>query len=161
MIIFYLRLLAGIYYRQGYLKKALETYEKAYAALQRGEQVHNIHRQEVLERLADLYLKQHEYARAVEMYEQLVLITDKPIHAKFRLAVSLGLDADYRRAIRLFEEVRAARPDAAVVYGKLGYAYELSEISVSPVILQSGFLAIDPGGTIEPLSTRALFLDKR
>ncbi len=41
------------------------------------------------------------------------------------MAIAYGLDADYKRAIQLLEEVRHERPDAVVVYSKLGWAYML------------------------------------
>ena len=44
---------------------------------------------------------------------------------RFRLAVAHGLDADYRKAVKFLEEVRRERPDAVVVYSKLGWAHML------------------------------------
>lgn len=50
---------------------------------------------------------------------------DRP-YSRFRLAVAVGLDGDYGRAIQLLETVRAERPDAVVVYSKLAWAHALN-----------------------------------
>jgi len=121
----YLRLLGGIYLRMGYLNRALETYEKVLAAYQRDFPATDAQMRDVLERLGDLCIKAQRYRQAVRTYEQLLAVTNNPIYARFRLAVALGLDADYWRAIKLLEEVRQERPDAVVVYSKLGWAYML------------------------------------
>jgi tetratricopeptide (TPR) repeat protein len=121
----YLRLLGGIYLRMGYLNKAIETYERVLAAYERDFPAADAQMRDVLERLGQLYTQTQRYRQAVRSYERLLTVTDKPLYARFRLAVALGLDADYRRAIQLLEEVRRERPDAVVIYSKLGWAYML------------------------------------
>ena len=121
----YLRLLGGIYLRMGYLNKAVETYERVLAAYERDFPATDAQLRGVLERLGQLYTQTQRYRQAVRSYERLLTVTDNPTYACFRLAVALGLDADYRRAIQLLEEVRRERPDAVVVYSKLGWAYML------------------------------------
>jgi tetratricopeptide (TPR) repeat protein len=78
----------------------------------------------VLERLGRLYIDLQRYGEAVAMYERLVDAVDRP-YARFRLAVAAGLDGNYGRTIQLLESVRAERPDAVVVYSKLGWAHAL------------------------------------
>ncbi len=70
-------------------------------------------------------MNQQRYPDAVKTYEQLVQQHDRP-QTRFRLAVAVGLDGDYQRAIELLEQVRTERPDAVVVYDKLGWAHALN-----------------------------------
>lgn len=140
----YLRMLAGVYLKQGYTHKALETYERVWTAYQQGAPATNPQRQDVLERLGELYVKNKDYPKAVKIYEQLLAITDKPIFVRFRLAVAAGLNADYRRAIQLLEEVCKERPNVAVVYGKLGYAYELQGNYRQALSYYNQALMLDP-----------------
>lgn len=121
----YLRLLGGIYLRKGYLSKAIETYERVLTAYERDFPATDAQMRDVLERLGQLYTQTQRYQQAVKSYERLLDVTDKPVYARFRLAVALGLDAEYQRAIQLLEKVRRERPDAVVVYSKLGWAYML------------------------------------
>jgi len=121
----YLRLVGGIYLRMGYISNALEIYERVVVAYERDFLATDVQMRDVLERLGQLYVRTQRYRQAVETYERLLTVTDKPIYARFRLAIALGLNADYRLAIRLLEEVRRERPDAVVVYSKLGWAYRL------------------------------------
>jgi Tfp pilus assembly protein PilF len=121
----YLRLLGGIYLRMGYPNKALETYERVLVAYDRDYPATDAQVCDVLERLGRLYIQTQRYRQAVKTYERLLTVTDNPVYARFRLAVALGLDADYARAIQLLEEVRRERPDAVVVYSKLGWAHML------------------------------------
>lgn len=121
----YLRMLGGICLRLGYHRKAAEAYEQLLAAFDRGYPVEGQQRREVLERLGQLYITLQRYADAVAMYERLVKAVDRP-YSRFRLAVAAGLDGDYGRAIQLLESVRAERPDAVVVYSKLGWAHALN-----------------------------------
>jgi tetratricopeptide (TPR) repeat protein len=76
----------------------------------------------VLERLGQLYvgLQLQRYAEAVAIYERLLEHVDRP-YTRFRLAVAIGLDGNYKRSIQLLESVRAERPGAVVVYSKLGW----------------------------------------
>lgn len=90
----------------------------------RGYPVEAHQRREVLERLGQLYVGLQRYAEAVAIYERLLEHVDRP-YTRFRLAVAVGLDGNYKRAIQLLESVRAERPDAVVVYSKLGWAYAL------------------------------------
>lgn len=122
----YMRLLSGIYLRMGYLNKALETYERVLAAYEREFSAPEAVLCDVLERLGELYTKTQRYRQAINTYERLLTVTDNPIYARFRLAVALGMNADYRRAIQLLEQVQHERPGAAVVYSKLGWAYMLN-----------------------------------
>jgi tetratricopeptide (TPR) repeat protein len=121
----YLRLLGGIYLRMGYLNKAIETYERVLTAYDRDFPATDAQLRGVLERLGQLYTQTQRYRQAIRSYDRLLTVTDNPTYARFRLAVARGLDADYRRAIQLLEEVRRERPDAVVVYSKLGWAYML------------------------------------
>jgi len=121
----YLRLLGGIYLRMGYLNKAIETYERVLTAYDRDFPATDAQLRGVLERLGQLYTQTQRYSQAVRSYERLLTVTDNPTYVRFRLAVAQGLDADYRRAIQLLEEIRRERPDAVVVYSKLGWAYML------------------------------------
>jgi eukaryotic-like serine/threonine-protein kinase len=121
----YLRMLGGICVRLGYHRKAAEAYEQLLAAFDRGYPVEGHQRREVLERLGQLYINLQRYGEAVEVHERLVEAVDRP-YSRFRLAVAAGLDGDYRRAIQLLEAVRAERPDAVVVYSKLGWAHALN-----------------------------------
>jgi len=121
----YLRLLGGIYLRMGYLNNALDTYERVLAGYERDFPATDAQMCDVLERLGQLYIQTQRYRQAVKSYERLLTVTDNLVYARFRLAVALGLDADYPQAIQLLEEVRRERPDAVVVYSKLGWAYML------------------------------------
>lgn len=121
----YLRMLGGICQRLGYHRKAAEAYEQLLATFDRGYPVEGQQRREVLERLGQLYINLQRYGEAVALYERLVDVVDRP-HTRFRLAVAVGLDGDYSRAIQLLESVRAERPDAVVVYSKLGWAHALN-----------------------------------
>jgi len=121
----YLRLLGGIYLRMDYLNKAVEVYERVLAAYERDFPATDAQMRDVLERLGQLYIQAQRYGQAVKTYARLLAVTDKPVYARFRLAIALGLDADYRQAIGLLEEVRRERPDAVVVYSKLGWAHML------------------------------------
>jgi tetratricopeptide (TPR) repeat protein len=140
----YLRLLGAIYVRMGYSHKALETYEKVLAAYQRDFPATGTQMRELLERLGDLYIQTQRYRQAVRAYEQMLTVATNLTYAKFRLAVALGLDADYRRAIRLLEEVRQERPDAVVVYTKLGWAHELVGDERQAISYYNQALILDP-----------------
>ena len=121
----YLRMLGGICVRLGYHRKAAEAYEQLLAAFDRGYPVEGNRRGEVLERLGELYVNLQRYGDAVAVYERLVDAADRT-YSRFRLAVAVGLDGDYVRAIQLLESVRAERPDAVVIYSKLGWAHALN-----------------------------------
>jgi len=101
----YLRLLGGIYLRMGYINNALETYERVLAAYERDFLATDVQMRDVLERLGQLYVRTQRYRQAIKTYERMLTVTDKPVYARFRLAIALGLNADYRPAIRLLEEV--------------------------------------------------------
>lgn len=147
----YLRLLGAIYLRMGYPHKALETYEKVLTAYQRDVPAGDRQMRDVLERLGDLYIKTQRYREAVRTYQQLLLVSDNIPYAKFRLAVAYGLDADYLKAIQIFEEVRRERPDAAVVYSKLGWAYRLEGDFRQAISYFNQALLIDPGDLLSLL----------
>lgn len=121
----YLRMLAGICFRIGYHRKAIQAYERLLATYDRGYPAESQHRREVIERLGQLYTLQQDYAKAVKTYEELVRIHDTP-YSRFRLGIAAGLDGDYKHAIDLLEEVRKERPEAVVVYSKLGWAHALN-----------------------------------
>jgi serine/threonine protein kinase len=121
----YLRLLGSIYLRMDYPIKALETYERVLTAYDRDFPATDAQVRDVLERLGQLYIQTKHYRQAVSVYERLLIVTDNPVYTRFKLAMACGLDADYPRAIKLLEEVRQERPDAAIVYSKLGWAYML------------------------------------
>jgi eukaryotic-like serine/threonine-protein kinase len=120
----YLRMLGGICLRLGYQRKAAEAYEQLLATFDRGYPSEARQRREVLDRLGLLYVGLQRYAEAASIYERLLDHIDRP-YTRFRLAISVGLDGDYKRAIQLLESVRAERPDAVVVYSKLGWAHAL------------------------------------
>lgn len=120
----YLRMLGGICLRLGYQRKAAEAYEQLLATFDRGYPVEAQQRREVLERLGQLYVGLQRYGDAVVIYERLLEHVDRPF-TRFRLAVAAGLDGNYKRSIQLLESVRAERPDAVVVYAKLGWAHAL------------------------------------
>ena len=109
----------------GYYQKAIQAYEKLLATYNRGYPAEPRQKREVIERLGQLYIQEQEYGKAVRIYEDLVRIYDVP-YSRFRLAIAAGLDGDYPRAIELLEEVRNERPDAVVVYSKLGWAHALN-----------------------------------
>ena len=111
--------------RLGYQRKATDAYEKLLATYDRGYPVEVHYRREVLERLGQLYVRQQQYTKAVAIFEALVRIHDWP-YSRFRLAIAVGLDGDYPKAIELLEQVRKERPDAVVVYSKLGWAHALN-----------------------------------
>jgi tetratricopeptide (TPR) repeat protein len=121
----YVRMLGGICLRLGYNRKAAEAYEQLLATFDRGYPIDRHQRLEVFERLGQLYISLQRYGEAVAIYERLVDAVDKP-YSRFRLAVASGLDGDYGRAIQLLESVRAERPDAVVIYSKLGWAHALN-----------------------------------
>ena len=121
----YLRMLGGVCVRLGYHRRAAEAYEQLLAAFDRGYPVEGNRRREVLERLGELYINLQRYGDAVAIYERLVDAVDRA-YSRFRLAVAVGLDGDYGRAIQLLEGVRAERPDAVVIYSKLGWAHALN-----------------------------------
>jgi eukaryotic-like serine/threonine-protein kinase len=121
----YLRMLGGICMRLSYHRKAADAYERLLATYDRGYPVEIHHRREVLERLGQLYVQRQEYTKAVAVFEALVRIHDRP-YSRFRLAIAVGLDGDYPRAIDLLEQVRKERPDAVVIYSKLGWAHALN-----------------------------------
>lgn len=119
----YLRMLGGLCLQLDYHRRALEVYQKLLATYDRGYPVAPDQIEDVLERLGELFLTTKQYAAAIDVYERLVQHTRRNAYALFKLAVVVGLDGDYRRAIELLEEVRKARPDAVVVYSKLGWAH--------------------------------------
>lgn len=121
----YVKMLGGICLRLGYYQKAIQAYEKLLATYNRGYPAEPRQKREVIERLGQLYIQEQEYGKAVRIYEDLVRIYDVP-YSRFRLAIAAGLDGDYPRAIELLEEVRNERPDAVVVYSKLGWAHALN-----------------------------------
>ena len=121
----YVRMLGGICLRLGYYQRAAEAYEGLLSTYDRGYPVDVDQRREVLERLGQLYVQQQQYGKAVHVYEELGRICERP-HARFRLAIACGLDGDYPRSIALLEIVRRERPDAVVVYSKLGWAHSLN-----------------------------------
>ena len=121
----YLRMLGGVCMRLGYHRKAIETYERLQAAHERGYPADVQQKREVCERLGQLYVYQQRFGDAVRTYEALVQQQDRP-YTRFRLAIAVGMDGDYRRAIELLEQVRRERPDAVVVYSKLGWAHALN-----------------------------------
>ena len=141
----YLRLLGGIYLRMGYLNKAIETYERVLAAYERDFPATDAQLRGVLERLGQLYTQTQRYRQAVRSYERLLAVTGNLTYARFRLAVALGLDADYRRAIQLLEKVRGERPDAVVVYSKLGWAYMLEGDTRQALSYYNQALVLDAG----------------
>jgi tetratricopeptide (TPR) repeat protein len=117
-------MLGGICLRLGYQRKAAESYEQLLATFERGYPVEAHQRREVLERLGQLYVGLQRYGEAVAIYERLLEHVDRP-YTRFRLAVAVGLDGNYKRCIQLLESVRFQRPDAVVVYSKLGWAHAL------------------------------------
>ena len=121
----YLRLVGGIYLRMGYINKALEAYERVLASYEQRFPATEAQLRDVLERLGQLYIQTQRYRKAIATYARLLTISDKPVHVRFKMAIACGLDADYKRAIQLLEEVRRERPDAAIVHSKLGWAYML------------------------------------
>ncbi len=121
----YLRMLGGICIRLGYHSKAIKAYEQLLATYERGYPVELQQKREVLDRLGQLYSAQQLYGEAVQICEDLVQLHDRP-YIRFRLAVAVGLDGDYRRAIELLEQVRKACPNVVVVYSKLGWANALN-----------------------------------
>jgi len=141
----YLRLLGSIYLRMDYPSKALEIYEQVLAAYEREFPATDTQIRDVLERLGQLYTQTQHYRQAVQTYERLLGVTDKPVYAEFQLAVALGLDADYRRAIQLLEEVRRERPDAVVVYSKLGWAHMLEGDTRQALSYYNQALVLDKG----------------
>jgi tetratricopeptide (TPR) repeat protein len=118
-------MLGGICLRLGYYQRAAEAYESLLSTYDRGYPVDVEQRREVLERLGQLYVQQQQYGRAVRVYEELGRICDRP-YARFRLAIAYGLDGHYQRSIALLEIVQKERPDAVVVYSKLGWAHSLN-----------------------------------
>jgi tetratricopeptide (TPR) repeat protein len=120
----YLRMLGGICLRLGYDRRATEAYESLLSAYDSGYPVETDQRREVLERLGQLYTGRQQFGKAVRIYEELLRVCDRP-YARFRLAIAAGLDGDYARAITILESVRNERPDAVVVYSKLGWANAL------------------------------------
>jgi eukaryotic-like serine/threonine-protein kinase len=121
----YVRMLGGICLRLGYYQRAAEAYEGLLSTYDRGYPVDADQRREVLERLGQIYVQRQQYGKAVQVFEELSRICDRP-HVRFRLAIACGLDGDYPRSIALLELVRAERPDAVVVYSKLGWAHALN-----------------------------------
>lgn len=138
----YLRMLGGICMRLGYHRKAAGAYEQLLGAFDRGYPVEGHQRREVLERLGQLYINLQRYGDAVAVNERLVDAVDRP-QSRFRLAIAVGLDGDYGRAIQLLETVRAERPDAVVVYSKLGWAHSLNGNDRLALSFYNQALAID------------------
>ena len=141
----YLRLLAGIYRRLGYISNALETYQRVLNAYDQTYPANDAQLRDVLERLGELFIKTQRYRDATNVYQRLLTATPEAVYPKFQLAVALGLDADYKKAIRLLEEVREARPDAVVVYSKLGWAYMLDGNIRQALSYFNQALVMDPG----------------
>jgi tetratricopeptide (TPR) repeat protein len=119
----YLRLLAGIYVRLDYQSNAIAIYTKLLSVYEKRYLAGDDQLADVLERLGKLYVSAKQYHKAVEVYERLLPLSRNKTYARFRLAITYGLEARYRKAIELLEQVRQARPDAAVVYSKLGWAH--------------------------------------
>jgi len=138
----YLRMLGGVCLRLGYQRKAAEAYEQLLATFERGYPVEDQQRREVLERLGQLYVGLQRYAEAVAIYERLLEHLDRP-YTRFRLAVAVGLDGNYKRSIQLLESVRADRPDAVVVYSKLGWAHALDGNDRQALSFYNQALALD------------------
>jgi eukaryotic-like serine/threonine-protein kinase len=138
----YLRMLGGICVRLGYQRKAAEAYEQLLATYGRGYPVEPLQRREVLERLGQLYVVLQRYADAVAIYERLLEHVDRP-YTRFRLAVAVGLNGNYKRSIQLLESVRAERPDAVIVYSKLGWAHALDGNDRQALSFYNQALALD------------------
>jgi len=112
--------------RLGYQQKATAAYEQLLATYDRGYPVEPRQRRDVLERLGQLYTQLQRYEAAVKVYEDLLHVSDNKAHVLFRLGIAAGLDGNFPRAIELLEKVRKTRPDAVVVYSKLGWAHALN-----------------------------------
>ena len=145
----YLRMLGGICVRLGYHRKTAEAYEQLLAAFDRGYPVEGNRRGEVLKRLGELYVNLQRYGGAVAIYERLVDAVDRT-YSRFRLAVAVGLDGDYVRAIQLLESVRAERPDAVVIYSKLGWAHALNGDDRLALSFYNQALALDAFDVFSP-----------
>jgi serine/threonine protein kinase len=139
----YIRMLGGVCLRIGYFSKAIQAYEKLQGIYERGYPAEIQEKREVLERLGKLYLDQKNYGKAIRIFERLLQIHDSP-YSRFQLAVSAGLNGDYRRAIDLLEEVRAERPDTVVIYSKLAWAYALDGNDRMALSFYNQALALDP-----------------
>ncbi len=138
----YLRMLGGICLRLGYDRRGIEAYERLLSAYDSGYPVEPDQRREVLERLGQLYITQQQYGKAVRIYEELLRLCDRP-YTRFRLAIAAGLDGDYGRAITMLETVRKERPDAVIVYSKLGWANALHGNDRLAVSYYNQALALD------------------
>ncbi len=121
----YLRMLGGICMRLGYFQKAGDAYEQVLAAYTRGYPAERQQCEEVLDRLGEIYTLQQKYDKALRFYEQRSQLSGSPL-ALFRTAIAAGLSGHYDQAIQLLERVRKARPEAVVVYSKLGWAHALN-----------------------------------
>ena len=118
----YIRMLGGICLRIGYRLKAIKAYELLKDIYDRGYPAEIRQRSDVIDRLGRLYIDEQQYGKAIRIYEELNRLNSST-YGKFLLAIAHGLDGNYLRAIEILEEVRKERPDAVVVYNKLGWAH--------------------------------------
>ncbi len=140
----YLRMLAAVCVRAGYLEKAKKTFNRLLDKYNSGYPAETDQLAYVIRKLAELHIQTNEYEEAVQMWRQFYDIAeDKPL-AKFKLAVAYGLNGQYKKAIRLLDEVRTQRPDAVIIYSKLGWAYSLAGDYRQALSYYNQALVIDP-----------------
>lgn len=147
----YLRLLASIYLRLDYQRRAISTYEKLLQVYEDSSSNREDQIADALERLAKLYLTNKRYRQAITAYKHLLTITTNQVYTQFHLAVAYGLNGQYRKSIKLLKAVRKERPDAAIVYSKLGFAY------MADGDMRNGFSYYNQALVLEPSELTSLY----
>lgn len=141
----YLRMLAAVATRAGYLQKAKLALSQLLARYDDGYPVEPDEIAHVIRKLADAATEMREYEEAVRLLLRLVSISPEGAFLpRFRLAVAYGLNGQYPQAIRLLEELRSSRPELPLVCSKLGWAHSLNGDYRQAVSYYNQTLVIDP-----------------
>nr|MBP8981153.1 tetratricopeptide repeat protein [Syntrophobacterales bacterium] len=107
--------LAYAYSKLGRRKEAISNYEK-YAALQPTENVLNI--------LADAYMREKRYDDAIRISRRLLNLTKKKAGAYANLGRAYGAKGDADRAIEMYKQSLKYDSEDDAVFAGLGEAYE-------------------------------------
>lgn len=140
----YLRMLAAICLRVEYFEKAKTAFTQLLEKYDRGYPVEQDQLAYVLKKLGEIYIKTHDYEKAVQIWTRFQEISEHKALAKFKLAIACGLSGKYKKAISLLEEVRTEYPDGVIVYSKLGWACSLAGDFRQALSYYNQALVIDP-----------------
>ena len=107
--------LALSYGQTGKTKESIAMYEKLAAANPTTE---------VLNTLADAYMKEKQYEKAIRIYKKLIDLNPKKAAGYASIAYAYGLKGDLDRQIEYYRMSLKLDPEDDEVYANLGEAYE-------------------------------------